>query len=83
MAVDSKQTDAPMTAYTPVARTLHWVTALLVLILPIWREDRAFSERMFTAWAVGIALAALVAMHVAAALYHHFVRREAVRMLRG
>jgi len=51
----------------------------------IWPEDRAFSERMFTVHAfIGGLLAVLIIMHVAAALYHHFVRRDAVllRMLR-
>jgi cytochrome b561 len=53
---------------------------------PIWPEDRAFSERMFVVHkALGIAIAVLALMHIAAALYHHFVRRDAtlMRMLRG
>ena len=184
MAVDSGQTHAPMETYTPVARILHWVIAVLVVVmivvgvtisntddgpgktvvynlhkstgivllplvlfrlfyrlshpppplpadLPqiqqmaahanhwalyallivqpivgwiatsaypapipiyglfemprIWPEDRAFSERMFTVHAfIGGILAVLIIVHVAAALYHHFVRRDAVllRMLR-
>jgi cytochrome b561 len=53
---------------------------------PIWPVDRAFSERMFLVHRVlGITIAILALMHIAAALYHHFVRRDAVRMrmLRG
>jgi cytochrome b561 len=53
---------------------------------PIWPEDRAFSEKMFMAHrAIGIAIAGLVAMHVGAALFHHFVRRDNIlmRMVRG
>jgi cytochrome b561 len=48
---------------------------------PIWREDRAFSEMMFTVHRfVGIAIALLVCAHIAAALYHHFIRRDGVLM---
>ena len=53
---------------------------------PIWPVDRAFSERMFLVHRVlGITIAILALAHIAAALYHHFVRRDAVlmRMLRG
>jgi len=52
----------------------------------IWPEDRAFSERMFTVHAaIAGTLAVLVLIHVSAALYHHFIRRDDVlmRMLRG
>jgi cytochrome b561 len=185
MVVDSKQMDAPMEAYTPVARALHWLTAAIVLVLivvgviiantgdwpgkmvvydlhkstgiivlplvlvrllyrlthpppplpadippaqqlaahanhwllyallivqpivgwiatsayrapipvywlfempPIWREDRAFSERMFTVHAIVATLLAIAAaVHIGAALYHHFVRKDEVlmRMVRG
>lgn len=53
---------------------------------PIWPEDRALSDVLFTGhrW-LGIALALLLAGHIGAALFHHFVRRDTVlmRMLRG
>jgi cytochrome b561 len=185
MVVDSWQADGPTQAYTPVARTLHWLTAALVLTLivvgaiiantgdwrgkmvvydlhkstgivvlalvlfrlfyrlthppaplpadippiqqlaahvnhwtlyalliiqpivgwiatsayrapipvywlfempPIWREDRAFSERMFTVHAIVATLLAIAAaVHIGAALYHHFGRKDEVlmRMVRG
>lgn len=53
---------------------------------PIWPVDRAFSESMFLVHRVlGITIAILALMHIAAALYHHFVRKDAVlmRMLRA
>lgn len=53
---------------------------------PIWPEDRAFSERVFAIhrW-VGYAIGLLATAHIGAALFHHFVRKDAVllRMLRG
>jgi cytochrome b561 len=53
---------------------------------PIWPEDRAFSERLFAIHGlIGLALAGLLAAHVAAALYHHVVRQDRVlmRMITG
>ena len=53
---------------------------------PIWRADRAFSETMFFVHrTIGITIAFLVLIHIAAALYHHFVRRDdiLVHMIRG
>lgn len=53
---------------------------------PIWPADRAFSERMyFVHRMLGLLIAALASAHIAAALYHHFVRKDAVlmRMVRG
>jgi cytochrome b561 len=53
---------------------------------PIWPEDRAFSDRMFVVHgAIGFAIAVLAAMHIAAALHHHFVRNDGVlmRMIAG
>jgi len=48
---------------------------------PIWPEERAFSDRMFLIHAmIGFAIAALVAAHIAAALHHHFVRKDRVLM---
>jgi cytochrome b561 len=53
---------------------------------PIWSEDRAFSDRLFTvhAW-IAIAIACLAAAHIGAALHHHFVRKDRVlmRMITG
>jgi cytochrome b561 len=53
---------------------------------PIWPEDRAFSDRvLFVHAVVGLLIAGLVAAHIGAALYHHFVRKDRVlaRMLTG
>jgi cytochrome b561 len=52
----------------------------------IWPEDRAFSERMFTVHAIVATLLVIVAaIHIGAALYHHFVRKDEVlmRIVRG
>lgn len=53
---------------------------------PIWREDRAFSERMYMVhgW-IGFAIAIFVLGHIGAALFHHLVRKDEVlmRMLRS
>jgi cytochrome b561 len=52
----------------------------------IWRPDRVFSEQLFTLhrW-MGITIGVVAAMHIAAALHHHFVRRDRVlmRMITG
>src|SRR5262245_34525792 len=52
----------------------------------IWRADQPFSEWLFAVhrW-LGIALAGVAAMHIGAALHHHFVRKDRVlmRMLTG
>lgn len=53
---------------------------------PIWPEDRAFSENMLVVHRVlGFMIAIFAMIHIAAALYHHFGRKDAVlmRMLRG
>lgn len=48
---------------------------------PIWREDRAFSETMFSAHkAIGILIALLLCAHIGGALYHHFIRKDGVLM---
>lgn len=51
---------------------------------PIVAQNKALSETllMFHRW-VGIGIALLVAMHVGAALFHHFIRRDRIllRML--
>jgi cytochrome b561 len=55
-------------------------------LLPIWPEQREFSERMFAVHAlIGFAIAVLVAAHITAALHHHFVRKDRilVRMIKG
>ena len=51
---------------------------------PIWPVDQPFSEQLFGVHRLlGIALALLICVHIAAALYHHFVRKDDVllRML--
>ena len=53
---------------------------------PILSQDRVLSDRLFVVHAlIGAAIAGLVAMHIGAALYHHFVRRDRVlmRMITG
>lgn len=53
---------------------------------PIWPEDRAFSENMLVVHRVlGFMIAFFATIHISAALYHHFGRKDAVlmRMLRG
>jgi cytochrome b561 len=48
---------------------------------PIWPENRAFSEQLFSVHKlIGITIAVFVAIHVGAALFHHFVRRDRVLM---
>jgi cytochrome b561 len=52
----------------------------------IWHEDRAFSTQILFAHSlVGLAIALLVVAHIAAALHHHFVRRDPIlmRMIHG
>ena len=45
----------------------------------IWTEDRALSDQLFSIHElIGIAIAALLAAHIAGALYHHFVRKDRV-----
>ena len=47
----------------------------------VWPEDRPLSERLFAVHRfLGIAIAVVAAMHIAAALHHHFVRRDRVLM---
>ena len=53
---------------------------------PIWPENRVVSDRLFVAHGlIGLAIAGLVAAHIAAALYHHVVRKDRVlmRMITG
>ena len=53
---------------------------------PIWKEDRPFSEAMFIFHrSMGVFIAALITVHIAAALYHHFVLKDGVlkRMVSG
>lgn len=62
------------------------VTLFGLKLPPIWPEDHAFSERVLAVHRfIGVTIAALVCVHVAAALYHHFIRKDTVllRMLRG
>jgi cytochrome b561 len=48
---------------------------------PVWPADRALSERLFVLhrW-LGIIIGVIAAMHIAAALHHHFVRGDRVLM---
>jgi cytochrome b561 len=53
---------------------------------PIWPENRAFCEQLFSVHSlIGIAIACLAAAHIGAALYHHFVRKDRIlmRMISG
>jgi cytochrome b561 len=53
---------------------------------PIWPQDRPLSGRLFVVHAlIGAAIAGLAAVHIGAALYHHFVRKDRVllRMITG
>jgi cytochrome b561 len=53
---------------------------------PIWPVDQAFSERMFAVHRfLGIAIAVLACVHIGAALFHHFIRKDRVllRMVSG
>ena len=53
---------------------------------PIWPENWPFSEAMFIVHrSMGIFIAALITVHIAAALYHHFILRDQVlkRMVSG
>ena len=57
-----------------------------IALLPIWSKDRALSDELISIHRlIGMAIACLVAAHVAGALYHHFVRRDRVlmRMISG
>jgi cytochrome b561 len=53
---------------------------------PLWGANRPLSDRLFSLHAAfGIAIAIVVALHVAAACHHHFVRKDRVlqRMITG
>jgi len=53
---------------------------------PIWPQDRPLSGLLFVVHAlIGAAIACLAAVHIGAALYHHFVRKDRVllRMITG
>jgi cytochrome b561 len=47
----------------------------------VWFENRPLSERLFALhrW-LGIAIGVVAAMHIAAALHHHFLRKDRVLM---
>ena len=58
----------------------------LVDVPNIWTKNEALSEKLFVLHDyIGYGLAALIAVHVSAALFHHFVLRDNVlmRMTRG
>lgn len=70
------------TSAYPAPMTVFW----LIPLPPIWREDRAFSDQLFQVHTiVGIVIAILALAHIAAALFHHFVRKDdiLVRMVTG
>lgn len=53
---------------------------------PIWSEDRALSDALVLVHRnLGILIAIIAAMHIGAALYHHFVRKDRIlmRMISG
>jgi cytochrome b561 len=53
---------------------------------PIWPENQPFSERVFAVHGLlGAVIAGLVAAHIGAALFHHFVRKDGIlmRMITG
>jgi cytochrome b561 len=57
--------------------TVFWVLPMP----PIWPENRAFSDMLFEVHKyIGWTLGVLVCIHIAAALFHHFVRRDRVLM---
>jgi cytochrome b561 len=48
---------------------------------PIWPENRAFSEQLFSFHSLmGVAIGCLASLHIGAALYHHFVRKDRILM---
>jgi len=52
----------------------------------IWPENRALSEQLAVVHLyIGIAIAVVAAMHIGAALFHHFVRKDRIlmRMISG
>ncbi len=87
------------------AQTVHWTLYALLLVQPllgwvatsaypaplpvfglfelprIWSENRALSDQLFAfhRW-IGIAIGVVAAGHIAAALHHHFVRKDRVLM---
>lgn len=92
------------------AEATHWALYGLVLVQPIvgyimtsaypapvpffglfnlpaiWPEDRALSERLSIVHLyIGLSIAGIAAMHIGAALFHHFVRKDRVlmRMING
>jgi cytochrome b561 len=92
------------------AYATHWALYALILIQPIvgyimtsaypapvpffglfnlpaiWPADRALSDRLVVVHLyIGISIAVVAAMHISAALYHHFVRKDRVlmRMISG
>ena len=53
---------------------------------PIWPEDRGFSDLvLYVHDLIALTIACLLSAHIAAALYHHFVRKDRVlmRMITG
>jgi cytochrome b561 len=77
----------PLVGWTAVSAFGAPVTVLgLFALPPIARENHLLSEQLSTLHAlIGFAIAGLVAAHIAAALYHHVVRKDRVlmRMITG
>jgi cytochrome b561 len=68
-------------AYRAPVTVLGWFE-----LPPIWPENRPFSEQMFAIHGLlGTVIAGLVSAHIAAALFHHFGRRDGIllRMISG
>jgi cytochrome b561 len=62
--------------------TVFW----LIPLPPIWKEDRGFSDMLFTVHTyIGWAMCWLLAAHIGGALFHHFIRKDRVllRMIHG
>ena len=62
-----------------------WVFGLFQLP-PIWSQDRPLSDRLFVVHGlIAAVIACLAAAHIAAALHHHFVRKDRIlmRMITG
>ena len=81
------------------AHATHWMLYGLLIVQPapipvfglfelppVWPENRALSERLFALHRfLGIAIGVVASMHIAAALHHHFLRKDRVlmRMISG
>ena len=79
-----------LAAFVGWAATSAYPAAIIVFgwfeLPPIWPANRALSEWLFSVhrW-IAFAIACLVVAHIAAALHHHFARKDRVlmRMITG